>query len=384
MLGEGFLCLPESESLMKTKFSCIALAALASVALSGCLLAPGQHLRHSDVSSSRQSDDGRLEMVAITPKLIAMDRASQSEQVLPAELFDYQPQDYQVGVGDVLYVTVWDHPELTVPAGSQQQGNLAGRLVHSDGSLFYPYIGKVEARGKTPARLREEISQRLAKYIESPQVDVSVLNYGSQRVWVTGAAERSSPLALGTSPLTLADAISQTGLNASQADLSGIRLSRSGITYTINLETLANQYGGRQLYLKDGDSIFVPYLDRKEIFVVGEVNLPGAYSFRTGDVSLNQAIGRARGVIQATANGNAVYVIRGSKDLVTEPSTIYQLEGRSPVAFAVGSQFMLQPGDVVFVGAAGVTRWNRFVNQLLPFTNILYTAARAENEIGSN
>ena len=273
---------------------------------------------------------------------------------------------------------------MTVTAGSQQSGNLAGRLVQSDGSLFYPYIGKVDAKGKSPAVLRQEITRRLAQYIESPQVDVSILTYGSQRVWVTGAAERSSPIALGTSPLTLADAISQTGLNASQADLSGIRLSRDGVTYSINLETLATQYGGRQLFLKNGDSIFIPYLDRKDIFVVGEVGLPGAYSFRTGDVSLNQALGRARGLTQTTSKGDAVYVIRGSKDLLAEPSMVYQLEARSPTAFAVGSQFMLEPGDVVFVGAAGVTRWSRFVNQLLPFTSIIYSAARASNEVNDN
>ncbi len=369
---------------MKTKFTCIAVAALASASLSGCMLAPGQHLRHGDVSIDRPSDDGRMEMITITPKLIAMDRATQAEQVLPAALFDYAPQEYRIGVGDVLYITVWDHPELTVPAGSQQSGNLAGRQVQSDGTLFYPYIGKVEAKGKSPATLREEISRRLTQYIESPQVDVSVLTYGSQRVWVTGAAERSSPIPLGTSPLTLADAISQTGLNATQADLSGIRLSRDGVTYTINLETLATQYGGRQLFLKDGDSIFVPYLDRKDVFVVGEVGLPGAYSFRTGDVTLNQALGRARGLSQTTSNGNAVYVIRGSKDLQAEPSMVYQLQARSPTAFAVGSQFMLAPGDVVFVGAAGITRWSRFVNQLLPFTSIVYGAARAGNEVSDN
>lgn len=63
---------------------------------------------------------------------------------------------------------------------------------------------------------------------------------------------------------------------------------------------------------------------------------------------------------------------------------VYQLEARSPTAFAAGSQFHLQPGDVVFVGAAGVSRWNRFVNQLLPFTNILYNAARTGTEIKDN
>ena len=369
---------------MNMTTSRLILTALTALALSGCSLAPGQHLRRSDVAIDRRSDDGKLELLTITPKLIAQEQAARKQKVLPSDLLDYQPAPYRVGVGDVLYVTVWDHPELTVPAGSQQQGNLAGRLVQSDGNLFYPYIGKVMAAGKTPMEIRDEVSRRLAQYIESPQIDVSVLNYGSQRVWVTGAAERSSPIALATSPLTLADAISQAGLNSAQADLSGIQLSRDGTTYTIDLETLARDFGGRPLYLKDGDSIYVPYLDRKEIFVVGEVNMPGAYSFRTADVSLNQALGRARGLLQQTSNGNAVYVIRGSSDLQEEPSMVYQLEARSPTAFAVGSQFQLQPGDVVFVGAAGVSRWNRFVNQLLPFTNILYTAARTENEVGSN
>ncbi|MEN5393762.1 polysaccharide biosynthesis/export family protein [Stenotrophomonas sp. TWI377] len=368
---------------MKIKPAYTALAALACASIAGCSLAPGQHLRHSDASHSH-INDGRLQIIAITPKLIAMDRATRSEETLPSALFDFVPAEYTVGIGDVLYITVWDHPELTVPAGPQQQGNLAGRTVQSDGMLFYPYIGKVDARGKTPTVLREEITRRLAQYIESPQVDVSVFTYGSQRVWVTGAAERANSIALGTSPLTLADAISQTGLNAQQADLSGIRLSRDGTTYTINLETLATQHGGRQLFLKDGDSIFVPYLDRKEIFVVGEVGLPGAYSFRTGDVTLNQALGRARGLSQTTSNGNAVYVIRGAKDLLEEPSTVYQLEARSPTAFAVGSQFMLSPGDVVFVGAAGVTRWSRFVNQLLPFTAIISNAASASSDLDKN
>lgn len=368
---------------MTTKHVCLATALLAVAVLPGCIWAPGQHLRQGDVAR-QQSDDGRMEMVEITPKLIAMNQASRNERTLPASLLDYKPAPYQIGVGDVLYITVWDHPELTVPAGAQQNANLAGRQVMSDGSLFYPYIGKVQAAGKSPAQVREEVSRRLAQFIESPQVDVSILTFGSQRVWVTGAAQQSAPVPLGTSPLTLADAISQSGFNATGADLSGVQFSRDGVTYTIDVEALATQFGGRPLYLKDGDSIYVPFLDRKEVFVVGEVGLPGAYSFRTSDVSLNQALGRARGLTQTTSNGNAVYVIRGSKDLQAEPSVVYHLEARSPTAFAVGSQFQLLPGDVVFVGAAGVTRWSRFVNQLLPFTAIISNAASARNDLDNN
>jgi len=354
-----------------------------ALTLSGCVFAPGQHMRSSAFARDDQPvGNDQIELIPITPKLIAMDRAARDVPTLPMALTSYQPGPYRIGAGDILYITVWDHPELTVPAGPQQQLNAAGRPVQSDGTLFYPYIGSVDAAGKTPSELRALLATKLARYIESPQVDVSILTYASQRVWVTGASRQAATVPLTVTPLTLGDAISQSGLDAAQADLSGVRLTREGVTYSIDLDRLGRQGGGAtNIFLKASDHLYVPYLDRKEVFVVGEVNQPGAMSFKTSDISLSQALGRARGLQQSTSNGNAVYVIRGSNDLQDKPSTVFHLEAKSPAAFAVASQFELLPGDVVFVGAAGVTRWSRFVNQLLPFTSIISNAASARNDL---
>ncbi len=354
-----------------------------ALTLSGCVFAPGQHMRSSAFARDDQPvGNDQIELIPITPKLIAMDRAARDVPTLPMALTSYQPGPYRIGAGDILYITVWDHPELTVPAGPQQQLNAAGRPVQSDGTLFYPYIGSVDAAGKTPSELRAFLATKLARYIESPQVDVSILTYASQRVWVTGASRQAATVPLTVTPLTLGDAISQSGLDAAQADLSGVRLTREGVTYSIDLDRLGRQGGGAtNIFLKASDHLYVPYLDRKEVFVVGEVNQPGAMSFKTSDISLSQALGRARGLQQSTSNGNAVYVIRGSNDLQDKPSTVFHLEAKSPAAFAVASQFELLPGDVVFVGAAGVTRWSRFVNQLLPFTSIISNAASARNDL---
>jgi len=362
-----------------------ALALTASIFLSGCIWAPGQHLSRTvpGPGQIRTSGNDQLDLVAITPRLIAMEQAGRAGvQHVPQALLDYQPEPYRIGAGDVLYITVWDHPELTVPAGSQQQVNLAGRLVQGDGTLFYPYVGKIPAAGMTPAQLREHLTEKLAAVIHQPQLDVSVLTYASQRVWVSGAARQASVVPVTMVPLTLQDAISTAGFDPAQADLSGVRLTRNGVTHVLDLSRL----GGQPIYLRGEDQIYIPYLDAKEVFVVGEVNLPGAQNFKTGSISLSQALGRSRGLAQATSDGNAVYVIRGAQasDLQQKPSVVYQLEAKSPAAFAVASQFELLPGDVVFVGAAGVTRWSRFVNQLLPFTAIISNAASASNDISSN
>lgn len=356
-----------------------AIAVLAMSCLSGCLWSPGQHLGRTAPGPAqiRTAGNDQLDLVAITPKLIAMDRAAQNGGGLPAALADYQPAPYRIGAGDVLYITVWDHPELTVPAGAQQQLNAAGRLVQGDGTLFYPYVGKIGAAGMTPTELRDELARKLATYIEAPQVDVSILTYASQRVWVTGATARPAVVPLTVVPLTLHDAVSSAGFNPAEADLSGVRLTREGATYTLDLATLASN----PIYLKANDHLYIPFLDAKEVFVVGEVNLPGAQNFKTGSITLSQALGRSRGLAQATSNGNAVYVIRGSYDLQAKPSVVYQLEASNPAAFAVASQFELLPGDVVFVGAAGITRWSRFVSQLLPFSGILSNAASVSSDL---
>ncbi|MCD9028704.1 polysaccharide biosynthesis/export family protein [Luteimonas sp. BDR2-5] len=365
---------------MKLSSRSAVIALSVTLGLSGCIWSPGQHMARSGGSDTgiRTVGNDQLDLIPITPKLIAMERASRVDaHALPPALADWRPSDYTIGPGDVLYITVWDHPELTVPAGAQQQLNAAGRHVQADGNLFYPYIGTVKAAGQTPEQLRQAITTRLARYIESPQVDVSILTYASQRVWVTGAAANAATVPLTTVPLTLNDAISQSGINPTQADLSGLRLTRDGVTYTLDLDQQARD----AIYLRDGDHLYIPFLDAKEVFVVGEVMQPGALDFRTGSISLSQAIGRARGLAQISASGNAVYVIRGSRDLETAPSVVYQLEAKSPAAFAVASQFELLPGDVVFVGAAGITRWNRFVTQLLPFSSIIRNAAGTSNDI---
>ena len=358
-----------------------ALAALAaSLALAGCT---GQYLTTGETPRDNFIETGEVKVVPITPELVATMPATVG--TLPADITGYRPETYLLQPGDTLIVTVWDHPELTTPAGSQQQTVANGRLVQPDGTFYFPYAGKVQAAGKSIEQVRSTLASRLGKVLKDPQVDLNVVGSGG-RVSLEGAFANTAPQDITPVPLTLSQAVGRAGLNAEQADLSGLMLTRDGQTYRVDLDAL-NRNGSRapEIYLKPGDRLFLPFNDRKEVYVVGEVNRPTAINFKTTDITLTQALGRAGGLDPSTSKGSAVYVIRGSEgDMKQQPATVFHLNAKSPVAFALADKFPLQAGDVVFVGPAGVTRWNRFVSQVLPLTNIIRNAANAQQDFTNN
>ncbi|HEY2344294.1 MAG TPA: polysaccharide biosynthesis/export family protein [Xanthomonadaceae bacterium] len=360
-------------------------SALIAVTLSSCVLSPGQHMSTRDFVREGSADSSRYQLVPITGKEIIMETAAAPAVAVPQELLDYRPEPYRIGVGDSLYITVWEHPELTSPAGAQQLSSANGRLVRADGTLFYPYVGLVKASGLTVEELRSQISAKLTKYVEKPQVDISVNTYGTQRITMRGAFVKTDPQPITTTPMTLAQAIGTATINTDQADLSGLVLARGGHEYHLDLDALSHaQHGLDDIWLKGGDQVFLPYNDRKQVYVLGEVNHPLAIPFKTTALNLTQALGAAGGLSQITSKGRAVYVIRGVEDMEKEPATIYQLDAHSPAAFALASQFAVHPGDVVFVGAADITRWNRVLSQLLPLSDVIQNAAIANRDFGTN
>ncbi|MDT4855609.1 putative polysaccharide export protein, PEP-CTERM sytem-associated [compost metagenome] len=280
---------------------------------------------------------------------------------------------------------MWDHPELTAPSGPQQQIEANGRLVRPDGTLFYPYAGSVEAAGKTIEELRALIASQLTRVVAEPQVDVSVLRFASQKVLLSGAFGKTGPVPVTNTPLNLLDAVGQGGVQASAADISGLVLKRDGREYVVDLDTLNRKDSVlHNIYLKDGDQLHLPYNDNKKVYVLGEVASARSLFFKGSSMNLTDALGTVGGLRQETSSGKEVYVIRGVDDLQRDVAKVYQLNLKSPSAFILAEHFKLQPQDVVYVGPADVTRWNRFISQVFPTASLLGTGASIKNDMNDS
>jgi polysaccharide export outer membrane protein len=347
-------------------------------ALAGCS-APGMRM---DATAERNSNPGgadsgdiakRADIYAISPKLVATMAAQRDAEIKQARLNvgrapGEQPvYSYILGPQDVLRITVWNHPELTNPSGTANE--LSGRIINADGTFFYPYVGNVPASGKTVQEVRNMLERGLSNILKSPQIDVSVLQYRSQRVFVAGEVRNPGAVPITDVPVSIADAVAATGGLGPEADLSNVTVTRADKTFVVDLYGLYYDGEiGRNTRLQSGDILNVPDRRYNKVFVLGETLKPGSLQMPRGRMSLSEALSDTGGVNPLSANSGQIYVIRqGANNRIQ----IFHLNAETADALIVADRFDLRARDVVYVDAAKVARFARVINNLIPTLDLL-------------
>jgi polysaccharide export outer membrane protein len=110
------------------------------------------------------------------------------------------PDDYEIGAGDVVQISVWKEPDASVPS----------TVVRPDGKISMPLLKEVTLQGLTPRAAEQVITERLSKFISTPDVTVVVTGIHSKKVYMTGAVRKEGPLSY-TYRMTVLQAISEAG-----------------------------------------------------------------------------------------------------------------------------------------------------------------------------
>lgn len=351
-----------------------------------------------------EMSDVKVRVFSITPEYLATMPAPPVVVPVPNPALDAELQryEYRIGAGDMLSVMVWDHPEFQgnavasaggggvaamaagagiggMPAapspvdGSRAPQGLSVQ-VQRDGMIYFPFIGRLKVAGSSLPAVREQLTRGLSRFIQSPQIDVAVSGFRSQRIYLTGDLPRAGSLPITTEPLTLFDAITQIGL-VPTPDMESVTLVREGVRRNYSLEKLF-RYGdtSQNVLLRNNDMLHFARNFSRKVFVLGETTSKVAGSTPTtgpglaipnDGLTLAAALAAAGGLDQLAANPRGVFVMRASTE-VARGIDVYQLDLSNATAYVLADRFPLKQRDFVYVTAAPIVRFNRVMQQILP------------------
>ena len=237
-------------------------------------------------------------------------------------------REYLLGTGDVVRITVYDHPDLLVDAVQ----------VDEDGKIAVPLIGAVPVAGITASAAQKRIAQGLESggFIIKPNVNLIVQQYRSKQISVLGQVNKPGKYAL-ESTSTLTDLLAMAGgIGALGSDtIVLIHKKQDNQLKQTKIDTLALFKGGQldlDYTIGEGDIIFVP---RAEVFYIyGEVQHPGAFRLEK-NMNVMQAISLGGGItLRGTERGAQIRRLDKDGKTIT-------------LSAAPGEQIL--PDDVIYI-----------------------------------
>jgi len=239
-------------------------------------------------------------IVAVSTAALAQSTLLSQQQAPAHPAFPNEEQsasDAPIGPRDVIEIKVFQDPSLYTKM-----------TVTDDGRISMPLIGKVNVSGLTPSEVETRIKGLLEKYINKPDVSVTVVEAGSKPISVIGAVMRPGRIGI-TGNITLIQAITQAGGLAGGygRTLYVLRTAANGLTEQIAIDIddlMVNGNPDLNLPLRANDVINVPIDASINIYVLGEVMHPGSVQFRRSQTpTLLQVLAAAGGPTDRASKG---------------------------------------------------------------------------------
>jgi polysaccharide export outer membrane protein len=235
--------------------------------------------------------------------------------------------EYLLGPGDLLRITVFQNPDLTTET-----------RVSESGEITFPLVGAVPAGGRSPSALEAAIADKLRTggFVNRPQVNVVVTQFRSLQVSVLGQVNRPGRYPLEQSRNRLTEVLALAGgVTPLGGDVVTVVTTENGREKRIEVDVPALVTGGgrnEDPVIRNGDLVYVP---RYPVFYIyGEVQRPGQYRIER-DMTVQQALAAGGGL-----------TLRGTDRAIR--LTRRDGAGKQVVQDAAGNE-KLQSDDVVYV-----------------------------------
>lgn len=360
---------PAGTIVAKHVFAIVAALLLPLTACSGA--GPGGR----DLVSEVQSQHTDMLLVTIDERSIET-VASWHRPSLSAVFGDYRrPYVQKVGVGDVVQINIWESGSglfaNAVMDRSMGNGSRAATIpeqaVGADGTINVPYAGRIRVAGRTPQQIEENIVKRLEGRAAQPQVMVTLVKNLSNSVTVTGDVTTGARLPLSASGERVLDAITAAGGIKSPVNETFIVLARDGQTLTVPMQVVLSNTK-ENIYVRPGDIVTVMRWPQS-FTAIGATGRQAHVGFDAGGITLEEALGKAGGLLDERADPRGVFVLRFEPSALVKhfPNVkphllernvvpvVYQIDMRLAASLFHARRFAMRDKDILYVSNAPLT-----------------------------
>lgn len=370
------------------------LCALLLLGMSGCATMPGWI---SSSGASRQQvhekrDTGRIEGIqlvgvndALARKLAGAKKLGFFDAIFP----EPGVNNYLVGPGDILEVSVWETPPaMLFGAGvfdpmdgtmTSRAVTLPGQMVNYDGMITMPFAGRIPVKGRTTQEIEADIVSRLRGKANQPQILVRVVKNSTSNVTIVGEVGNSSLMPLTPKGERLLDALAMAGGVRQPVNRVAIQLSRENTTATMPLDAVIRD-PRQNIPLRPGD-VITALFQPQSFSVLGATGKNEEIPFEAQGISLAQALARSGGLNDNRADARGVFIFRFEDEKLldlAEPvaktadgtvPVIYQIDLRDPASFFVTQNFPVQNRDVIYVANSPAAEFEKFLRLIVSVAN---------------
>lgn len=383
----------------------IAIACIA-LTLSACAVAPasGPSRRGINNVSDSHRNGFDIKVVDVTDAVTRRLLADNRKVLFSEKLGEGEAIGSTIGKGDVLEIAIWEappaalfgvvgsDPRLTSSGATARGTSLPEQMVDSDGRIVIPFVGSVQAAGRTPQDIAREISARLTGKAHQPQAIVRLLRNATAAVTVVGDVAGSARIPLTARGERVLDVLASAGGVKQPIGKTVVQITRGRQIATMPLETVIRD-PSQNIILQPDDVmtvLFQPY----SFVALGATNRNEEVPFEATGVTLAQAMGRVAGLQDTRADVKGVFLFRledpsalapeERADARTTPDgkipVIYRINMKDPAMFFVAQSFPIRDKDVLYVSNAPLADFQKFVNviysTLLPIATTITVTQR--------
>lgn len=303
-----------------------------------------------------------------------------------AGYFGQGPRDpgLRIAVGDVVSVSLWEAPPgslfgTAASVSGQQQATgssvtIPPQVVSSDKTIGIPYVGRINAVGRTPAQVESLVVAALAGKAVQPQALVTVQQSTANTVTVTGEVAGGARVTLSPAGDRILDVIAMAGGLRAGVNESVVYLTRKGATMAMPFDAIV-QSPRDNIRLRPEDVVTV-VREPRTYTILGATGQNGEVAFSSQRVTMSNAVARAGGLLDSRADVAGVFLLRYEPlDIarrILPPSNpllrrggavplVYRFNLKNASTLLVMQNFEIQPRDVIYVSNANSVDLQKFM-----------------------